>query len=61
MEYGKLLFPVFDNCIEITNDVDDGKILRVNINNHNHAMNRRKRISYSKPTRLRKGELLLVP
>ena len=62
MEYQKLLLPVFDNCIEITNNIDDGKILQIDINNHNnHAMNRRKGFRYSKPMMLSKRELLLVP
>ena len=62
MEYEKLILPVFDRCIEITNNnIDDGKILQIDVNNHNHAMNRRRGISYSKPTRLSKRELLLVP
>jgi len=59
MEYEKLLLPAFDKCIEITNDVDDGKIVQIDINNYNnHAMNRRKGFRYSKPMRLSKRELL---
>ncbi len=62
IEYEKLLLPAFDKYIEITNNIDDGKILQIDINNHNnHAMNRRKGYRYSKPTRLSKRELLLVP
>jgi hypothetical protein len=62
IEYEKLLLPVFDNCIEITNNIDDDKILQIDINTHNyHAMNRRKCFRYSKPIRLNKRELLLVP
>ena len=63
MEYEKLLLPVFDKCIEITNNnIDNGKILEIDINNHNnHAMNRRKGFRYSEPTRLSKRELLFVP
>jgi hypothetical protein len=63
IEYEKLLLPAFDKYIEITNNnIDDGKILQIEINNHNnHAMNRRKGFRYSKPTRLSKRELLLVP
>jgi hypothetical protein len=60
MEYEKLLLPVFDKCLEITNDIDDNKILQIS-NHNNHAMNRRKSFRYSKPTRLSKRELLLVP
>jgi hypothetical protein len=33
IEYQKLLLPVFDNCIEITNNIDDDKILQIDINN----------------------------
>ena len=61
-QYEKLVLPAFDKCIEITNNIDDGKILQIDVNNHNnHAMNRRKGFRYSKPTRLSKRELLLVP
>ena len=62
MEYEKLLFPVFDKYIEITNNnIDDGKILQIDINNHNnHAMNIRKGFHYSTPVRVSKRELLLV-
>ena len=52
----------FDKCIEITNNnIDDGKILQIEINNHNCAMNRRKGFRYGKPMGLSKRELLLVP
>jgi hypothetical protein len=62
IEYEKLLLPVFDKCIEITNNIDDGKILQIDVNNHNnHAMKRRKGFRYSRSTRLSKRELLLVP
>jgi hypothetical protein len=64
MEYGKLFLPAFDKCIEITDDTNDSKLLRIDIdiNNHNnHAINRRKGFHYSKPMRLSKKELLLVP
>jgi DNA-directed RNA polymerase subunit RPC12/RpoP len=65
MEYEKLLLPVFDRYIEITNNniINDGKILQIDISNHNnnHAMNRRKGFRYSKQMRLSKRELLLVP
>ena len=63
MEYEKLLLPVFDKRIEITNNnIDEDKILQIDINNHNnHAMNRRKGFHYGKPMRLSKRELLLVP
>jgi DNA-directed RNA polymerase subunit RPC12/RpoP len=63
MEYEKLLLPAFDRCIEITNNnIDNGKILQIDINNHNnHAMNRKKGISYSRPVRVSKRELLSVP
>ncbi len=66
LEYEKLLLSVFDKCIEITNnnsnDIDNGKILQIDINNHNnHAMNRRKGFRYSKPTMLSERELLSVP
>src|SRR5215218_5183304 len=62
IEYEKLLLPAFDKYIEITNNIDDGKILQIDINNHNnHAMNRRKGFRYSKPMMLSKRELLLVP
>jgi hypothetical protein len=61
MEYKKLLLPVFDKCIEITNNMSNN-ILQIEINNHNnHAMNRRKGFRYSKPTWLSKKELLLAP
>ena len=64
MEYEKLLLPVFDNCIKITNNniIYDGKILQIEINNHNnHAIKRRKGFRCSKLTRLSKRELLLIP
>ena len=63
IEYEKLLLPAFDKYIEITNNnIDDGKILQIDINNHNsYAMNRRKGLCYSKPMGLSKSELLLVP
>ena len=65
MEYEKLLFPVFDRCIEITNNnnIDNGKILQIDINNdNNHTMNkRRKGLRYSTPIKLSKRELLSVP
>src|SRR5215216_787877 len=62
IEYEKLLLPAFDKCIEITNNIDDGKILQIDVNNHNnHAMKRRKGFRYSRSTRLSKRELLLVP
>ena len=62
MEYEKFLLPAFDKCIEITNDIDDDKILQVEINNHNnYAMNRRKGVRYSRLTMLSEKELLLVP
>jgi hypothetical protein len=52
MKYEKFLTPVFDKCVEITNNnIDNGKTLQIDINNHNnHAMNRRKGFCYSKPT-----------
>jgi hypothetical protein len=65
MEYEKFLLPAFDKCIEITNNnnIDNGKILQIDINDHNnHAMNRRKGFRYvSKLTMLSKKELLSVP
>ena len=61
-EYERFLLPAFDKCIEITNNIDDDKILQIDINSHNnHAMNRRRGFRYSKPMRLSKKELLLVP
>jgi hypothetical protein len=59
-DYEKPLIPVFDKCIEIINDVDDSRILRIDINNHNHTM-KRKGFGSSRSTRLGKRELLLVP
>ena len=69
MKYEKLLLSVFDKCIEITNNnnsnsnnIDNGKILQIDINDHNNlAMNRRKGFCYSKSMRLSKKELLSVP
>jgi hypothetical protein len=62
MEYEKLLLSVLDKCIEITNDIDNGKIIQIDINNHNNnVMNRRNGFHYSKPTRVSKRELLSVP
>ena len=64
MKYEKFLLSVFDKCIEITNNnnIDNGKILQIDINDHNnHAMNRRKGFCYSKSMRLSKKELLSVP
>jgi hypothetical protein len=62
MEYEKFLTPVFDNMIEITDNMNNDKILQIDINNHNNqSMNKRKGFRYSKPTRLSKKELLLVP
>jgi hypothetical protein len=59
-EYEKLLLPSFDKCIEITNNnIDNGKILQIETNNH--PMNRRKGFRYGKPMRLSMREILLVP
>src|SRR5215216_1819571 len=41
MEYEKLLLPVFDNYIEITNNIDDDKIIQIGVNNHNYTAKRR--------------------
>jgi hypothetical protein len=62
-EYEKLLLPAFDKCIEITNNnIDNGKILQIDINNHNnHPMDRRKGFRYGKSMRLSMREILLVP
>jgi DNA-directed RNA polymerase subunit RPC12/RpoP len=60
IEYEKLLLPAFDKCIEITNNnnIDNGKILQIDINNY--IAKRRGRNS-AKHTTLSKRELLLVP
>jgi DNA-directed RNA polymerase subunit RPC12/RpoP len=52
-EYDKSLFPVFDNRIEITNDVDDFKILRMKVYN--------KRKEQPRCISLRKETLTLMP
>ena len=52
-EYEKFLLPVFDRRIEITNDVDDFRILRMKVNN--------KRKGESSRAALRKESLLLIP
>jgi hypothetical protein len=60
VEYKKLLFPTFVKYIEIkNNNIDNGKILQIDINNHNYAAKRRD-LSSAKHTRLSKRELLLV-
>ena len=70
MKYEKFLLSVFDKCIEITNNnidnnsnnIDNGKILQIDIIDHNnHAMNGRKGFCYSKSMRLGKKDLLSVP
>jgi len=58
-EYEKLLLPAFDKCIEITNNnIDNGKILQIDINNY---IAKRRGLSSAKHTTLSKRELLLVP
>ena len=55
-EYEKSLLPVFDKCIEITNDVDNSSVLWVKVYNHTF-----KRKEESRNVALRKDTLTLVP
>jgi hypothetical protein len=56
-EYEKQLVPVFDKCIKVTNDINDNRILQMNVINHNI----KKKGSFRKAAlRLKKRELLLV-
>jgi hypothetical protein len=59
-EYEKILLPAFDKCIEITNNnnIDNGKILQIDINNY---IAKRRGLSSAKHMTLSKRELLLVP
>jgi hypothetical protein len=59
-EYEKSLFPAFDNTIRLTNDIENSKLLCVNVRNQNH-FTARKGIRSPLSTKLRKQELLLVP
>jgi hypothetical protein len=54
-EYEKLLLPLFDKCINITNITDDNKILQIDV----HRVFKRKEPWNTVP--LRKTELALVP
>jgi hypothetical protein len=61
-QYEKFLLSVFDKCIEITNNnIDNGKILQIDITNHGNYTAKRRGLSSAKHTTLRKRELLLVP
>jgi hypothetical protein len=56
-EYEKQFVPVFDKCIKVTNDINDNRILQMNVSNHNT----KKKDSLRKAAlRLKKRELLLV-
>jgi Rad51 len=59
-EYEKSLLPVFDNTIEVTNDVDNSRGLLIGIKRGNSAVKRRE-LCLKGPTRLNKHELLLAP
>jgi hypothetical protein len=59
-QYTKPLITVFDKCIEITNDIDDNKVMRIDIKIRNRVI-KRKCFHYSMSTRLSERELLLVP
>jgi hypothetical protein len=52
-EYEKSLLPVFDKRIEITNDVDDFRMLRLKVYN--------KRKEESRNVTIRKETLMLMP
>ena len=55
-------YRVFDKYIEITNNnIDNGKILQIDITNHGNYTAKRQGLSSAKHTTLRKRELLLVP
>jgi hypothetical protein len=56
-EYEKQFVPVFDKCIKVTTDINDNRILQMNVSNHNT----KKKDSLRKAAlRLKKRELLLV-
>jgi hypothetical protein len=55
-EYEKSLLPVFDKCIEITNDVDNIRILRMKVYNRTF-----KRKEESRNVALKKETLTMVP
>jgi hypothetical protein len=49
--YEKSFLPVFDNTIEMRNDVNDGRTLLIGIKGVNHAVKRRD-LRLKEPTRL---------
>ena len=55
--YEKWLMPVFDNMIEITNEIENDKILRVKVTSH--ASERRKLVKQS--INIKENQLQLVP
>jgi Rad51 len=59
-EYEKLLFPVFDNVIGITNDFENRKVLRAQVCNRNQNIGG-KGFLPTKSTKISDQELLLVP
>jgi hypothetical protein len=59
-EHEKPLLPVFDNMIEMTNDVDDSRVSLIGVKRVSHTMKRRD-LRSKEPTRLSERELLLVP
>ena len=59
-EYEKPLFPAFDHMIRIINDIENRKILRVDVRDENHHT-RGKLICSGLSTELSKQELSLVP
>jgi hypothetical protein len=59
-KYEKLLYPMFDNTIRITNDIENSKVLQVKVHNQNrHIVG--KGFCSSSSTNLCKKELSLVP
>lgn len=40
-QYERTLMPVFDKHIHITDDTEHQKVLRIGINNHSYAMERK--------------------
>ena len=59
-EYKKSLFPAFDNIIGITNDIENSKILRIDVRYKNHPIGKKATHSVLS-TRICKQELSLVP
>jgi hypothetical protein len=45
-EYEKRLYPVFDNVVRITNDIENSKVLRVNVLKQRNCIGGKRLLSY---------------